>query len=68
METRTVKIEGMMYAHCQAHVKKALEGLGLAAEVDLEKGQATVKGAASDDAICAAVTEAGYSVTGIEKD
>ena len=68
METRTVKIEGMMCAHCQAHVKKALEGLGLAAEVDLEKGQATVKGAASDDAICAAVTEAGYSVTGVEKD
>ncbi|MCI6640636.1 MAG: heavy metal translocating P-type ATPase [Pygmaiobacter massiliensis] len=68
METRTVKIEGMMCAHCQAHVKKALEGLGLAAEVNLEKGQATVKGAASDDAICAAVTEAGYSVTGVEKD
>lgn len=63
---RTVKIDGMMCMHCVAHVKKALEGIGLTAEVSLEKNQAQVEGEASDEMIIAAVRDAGYEVTGIE--
>ena len=65
---KTVKIEGMMCMHCVAHVKKALEALEGAAEVEvsLEDKQATLTGDVSDEAIRAAVTEAGYEVTGIE--
>lgn len=63
---KTVKIEGMMCMHCVAHVKKALEGLGLTAEVDLASKSAVVEGEATDEAIRAAITDAGYEVTGIE--
>ena len=65
---KTVKIEGMMCMHCVAHVKKALEALEGAAEVEvsLEDKQATLAGGVSDEAIRAAVAEAGYEVTGIE--
>ena len=58
------KVEGMMCAHCVAHVKKALEGVeGVdAAVVDLEAGTATAKLSAnvSDDALVAAIVDAGY--------
>ena len=64
--TRTVRIEGMMCMNCVKHVKKALEGIGLKADVSLEKNLAVVEGEASDDAIRAAVTDAGYEVTSIE--
>jgi Cu2+-exporting ATPase/Cu+-exporting ATPase len=49
-------------------VKKALEALEGAAEVEvsLEDKQATLTGGVSDEAIRAAVAEAGYEVTGIE--
>jgi copper chaperone CopZ len=68
MKTYTMKITGMMCQHCVAHVKKALEGVGAAAEVDLEKGEAVVK---ADDSIAPdtlknAVTEAGYEVTQLQ--
>ena len=65
---KTVKIEGMMCMHCVAHVKKALEALEGAAEVEvsLEDKQATLAGGVSDEAIRAAVAEAGYEVAGIE--
>ncbi len=68
--TKTVKIEGMMCPHCEAHVKKALEALGgvTGAEVSHEKGTAIVSMTESVDnaAITAAVTDAGYTVLGIE--
>ncbi len=65
MEKKVV-IEGMMCAHCQAHVEKALNALpGVSASVDLESKTATVQGDAADDAIRAAVTEAGYEVVSI---
>ena len=63
---KTVKIEGMMCMHCVAHVKKALEALGLKAEVELAAKRAVVEGEATDEAIRAAITDAGYEVTGIE--
>ena len=68
--TKTVRIEGMMCPHCEAHVKKALEALGgvSGAEVSHEKGTAIVSMTENVDnaAITAAVTDAGYTVLGIE--
>ena len=64
-----LKIEGMMCAHCQAHVEKALNALpNTAAIVDLEAGTATVTGSAALDheALKNAVTEAGYQVVSVE--
>ena len=66
MEKKIV-IEGMMCAHCQAHVEKALNALpGVAATVDLEAKTATVTGSLPEDAILRkAVEDAGYTVTEI---
>ena len=68
--TKTVSIEGMMCSHCEAHVKKALEALSgvTGAEVSHEKGMAIVSMTENVDnaAITAAVTDAGYTVLGIE--
>ena len=68
--TKTMKIEGMMCPHCEAHVKKALEALGgvTGAEVSHEKGTAIVSMTENVDnaALTAAVTDAGYTVLGIE--
>ena len=65
MEKKIV-IEGMMCAHCQAHVEKALNALpGVTATVDLAAKTATVTGQAEDAALKAAVEEAGYQVVSI---
>ena len=65
--TKTVYIEGMMCQHCVAHVRKALENIGLNAEVDLEKKCAVVSGHdVSDSTVRKAVTDAGYTVTDIK--
>lgn len=59
--TQTLVIEGMMCAHCQAHVKKALEGMGVSAEVSFEKGTAVVTGKTySMEEYKAVIEEAGY--------
>lgn len=67
MEKKLI-IEGMMCAHCQAHVEKALNALpGVAAKVDLEAKTATVTGdLPADDVLRQAVTEAGYTVVEIK--
>ena len=63
---KKVMIEGMMCQHCVAHVTKTLNALpGVTAVVDLDSKSAVVTGDVSDDAIRAAVEEAGYEVTGI---
>lgn len=66
--TKTVKVEGMMCAHCAAHVKDALQALpGVSAEVDLEHGKATVQGdLPADQVLAEAVEKAGYKVVGWE--
>ena len=68
--TKTLNIEGMMCAHCVAHVEKALSALGgvTSAKADLEKKQATVTLAApvSDQELKDAVNEAGYEVVSIQ--
>lgn len=64
---RIVKIEGMHCMHCSGAVKKALEALGLTAEVSLEEKQALVEGEAADAAIIEAVTKKGFTVVSVEK-
>ena len=63
---KTMKIEGMMCAHCQAHVEKALNAIpGVTAAVDLSAGTAAIQGDASDEVLTKAVTDAGYTVVSI---
>lgn len=65
---KVLQVEGMMCAHCQAHVQKALEGLEGVTKVDvsLEAKTATVsmEQEIADEKLTAAVTEAGYEVKG----
>lgn len=66
--TRTLKVDGMMCAHCEAHVKKALEAVGgvASATADHTSGTATVTlaGTVADDALAKAVADAGYTLIG----
>ena len=66
---KTMKIEGMMCGHCEATVKKALEGLeGVAsAEVSHEAGTAVVELSSdvSDDVLKKTVEDKDYKVTAI---
>lgn len=63
---KTLTIEGMMCAHCAAHVEKALNALpGVTAVVDLAAKTAVVTGDAGDEALKKAVADAGYQVTDI---
>ena len=63
---KTLSIEGMMCAHCAAHVEKALNALpGVTAAVDLAGRSAVVTGDVSDEALKKAVADAGYTVTDI---
>ena len=65
--TKTMKIEGMMCAHCSGRVEKALNDLpGVTATVNLEAGTASVTGDAADDVLTKAVTDAGYTVVSIQ--
>ncbi len=67
--TKTISIEGMMCQHCVKHVTDALNKLeGVTAQVSLENKNAVcqVSGAVTDDALKAAVVDAGYEVTGIQ--
>lgn len=61
---KTLGIEGMMCAHCQAHVQKALESVkGVSkVEVSLEDNKATVtmEAEVGEQALIDAVAEAGY--------
>ena len=66
---KIMKIEGMMCPHCEARVKKALEAVDgvISAAPSHEKAEAVLElsKAVSDEALTAAVTEAGYEVRGI---
>ncbi len=65
---KLIKIEGMSCGHCVMHVQSALEDVpGVkSAKVDLLERQALVDGEALDDqALRAAVSDAGYRVVQI---
>ena len=64
-ETKTYRVVGMHCAHCEAAVARELEAVeGVAsATVRLESGLAVVTGSGlDDDALRAAIREAGYEV------
>jgi Cu2+-exporting ATPase len=67
---KTMKIEGMMCGHCEAHVKKALENLSevTAAEVSHVNGEAhvTLLAEISDEVLRKTVEEEGYQVVAIQ--
>ena len=68
--TKVLKVDGMMCAHCEARVKKALEAIdGVeSAAADHDKGTATVQlsKAVADDVLRKAVEDQEYTVLGIE--
>ena len=67
--TKTLTVNGMMCAHCEAHVKKALEAIdGIESAVaSHEENMVTLTNSKDVDEalIKAAVTEAGYEYAGI---
>ena len=64
---KKLNVEGMMCQHCVTHVKGALEGVDGVTEavVDLEAGTAVAKcaGDVADEALVAAVKQAGYEAS-----
>ena len=67
---KTIQIEGMMCAHCKAHVEQALNEIeGVDAKVDLEAANALVilSRDVKDEEFVNAVTEAGYHVKSIQE-
>jgi copper chaperone len=63
VETRLYRVLGMTCAHCVSAVESEVAGVeGVeAVEADLETKQVTVRGSAlDDDAVRAAIAEAGY--------
>ena len=67
---KTMKIEGMMCAHCEATVKKALEAIDGVAEAkvshDANEAVVTLNADVPDDVLTKAVVDAGYEVAGIQ--
>ena len=67
---KTIKIEGLMCPHCEAHAKTALENIGGVTVLDIshKTGIANVEldGNVADEALKAAVESQGYKVIGIE--
>jgi P-type Cu2+ transporter len=67
---KIMHVDGMMCTHCEARVRKALEALPSVekAEPDHNTGCVTVTLSApcSDEQLTQTVTEAGYTVRGIE--
>ena len=64
-----IKVNGMMCAHCEAHVKKALEAIegieSAAASHEKNLVMITTSGDVEEAAIKAAVEEAGYEYAGM---
>ena len=68
--TKTIKIEGMMCPHCEAHVKKALEAIAGVENVvpshTEKKATLTLTSPISDEILKSTVEAQGYKVLGIE--
>ena len=66
---KTVKIEGMMCPHCEARVKKVLEGLPFieSADVSHEKGEAvlTISGEFDEATVRKTIEDNGYKVVSV---
>ena len=66
MTTRTYAVPGISCGHCKAAIEAAVgEVSGVeAVDVDVDAKTVRVEGDATDDAIRAAIDEAGYDVAG----
>lgn len=66
MGTVDYRVEGMTCGHCVASVTNEIASVAGVADVavDLAAGTVTVSGDVSDDAVAAAVAEAGYAFAG----
>ena len=68
--TKTIHIKGIMCAHCEMRVKKALEALPFieTAQASHENGTAVVgvNGDFSEDAVKNAIQEAGYEFVSVD--
>ena len=68
--TKTIKIEGMMCPHCEAHVKKALEALdGVESAIPShteKQAVVTLTSPVSDETLKSTVESQGYKVLGIK--
>lgn len=63
-----IVIEGMMCAHCEAHVTEALDKIGLSVTADHSKNMAVINsGDADDEEIKQAVTDAGYKFIKVKR-
>lgn len=66
---KVLTVEGMMCAHCTGRVQKALEGIdgvdSVAMSLENKTAEVTLSKEVPDDVLKAAVTDAGYEVTGI---
>ena len=69
MQTK-INIKGMMCPHCSGRVREVLLGVSGVSEADVshERGDALVthEASASVEEMTAAITNAGYEVTGVE--
>ena len=67
---QTLMVEGMMCAHCEAHVKEALEKLdgvvSATANHDANEVVVEMNSPVAEDALAQAVTDAGYDFKGIK--
>jgi len=62
LETRNYHVPGISCGHCKAAIETevgALDGVD-SVDVDIESRQVAVLGSAADDAVRAAIVEAGY--------
>ena len=64
MSEATFKVEGMTCGGCASSVKKALERVGVTADVDHEKGLAKVAGEVDEAVVRKAVEAAGFDYAG----
>ncbi len=67
---KTLKVEGMMCTHCEAHVKEALEKIDGVVSVkpdhDKKIVEVELSKEISEDVFCAAIKDAGYEFKGME--
>ncbi|WP_321797144.1 heavy-metal-associated domain-containing protein [Caballeronia sp. J97] len=61
------EVQGMSCQHCVAAVTRSIQEIDPQAQVrvDLQRGRVAVESAQSNDAVKAAIDEAGYTVIGI---
>ena len=68
--TKTLKVEGMMCEHCEARVKKALEGIegveSAVADHNANTAVVTLSADVADDVLRKAVEDQDYKVLGVE--